>query len=326
MRSQPHLRKLIISTCSALILAVGLSAIAVADELPEYQPGSLGKTSLSSVGSDSMADLVDLWAAEFNKFHPQTKVQVVSRGSATAPAALIEGTADVGPMARPMKSVELEKFKRSYGFEPTQIRTAMAGVAIYVSKSNPIKSISFEQLDALYSKSMNRGAKAEIASWQDLGVNLGVSKNDVMLLGAGLSSFARSFFRQQVLMLGDFSSDVTMTADTASMLETISLNDNAIGFGAVLDEIPEGVRLLPVSRSGDGKAVLPTKTALRNGDYPLGRFLNVYIVREPGKEIDPETKEFLRFVLSKNGQAIVAEEGLLPLPVSIAKQELAKLK
>ncbi|MCB0345011.1 MAG: substrate-binding domain-containing protein, partial [Bdellovibrionales bacterium] len=198
MRSQPLLRTKFTKMFSVLVFSLSLSTIAAADQLPEYQPRNIGKTSLSSVGSDSMENLVDLWAKEFGKFHPETDIQVVSRGSASAPAALIEGTADVGPMARPMKSVELDKFKRSYGFEPTQIRTAMAGVAIYVSKNNPIKSISFEELDALYSKSLNRGSKAVITSWKDLGVEQGLASSDVMALGAGLNSYTRSFFRQQV--------------------------------------------------------------------------------------------------------------------------------
>lgn len=324
MRSQLLARPSLIRLL--LILLLGAAPAALAEDLPAYSPSNLGATSLSSVGSDSMANLVDLWTKEFQKFHPQLEVQVVSRGSASAPAALIEGTADVGPMVRPMKSVELDRFNRSYGFEPTQIRTAMAGVAIYVSDENPIKSISFEELDALYSKSMNRGAKEAVERWSELGVSNGVSSQQIMALGAGIDSYARSFFRQQVLMLGDFDQDVTMTADTASMLETIKRNDNAIGFGAIVNNIPAGVRLLPVRKEATARAVLPTEDALRSGTYPLGRFLNVYVVREPGKNMEPETKEFLRFVLSRNGQEIVAEEGLLPLPASVARQELAKLK
>ena len=306
-------------------MSVALAQSEASAELPEYSPADLGEGKLSSVGSDSMDGLVGLWVDAYREYQPQVVVQVVSRGSATAPAALIEGTADIGPMARTMKANEVEVFRTQYGFEPTQIRTALSGVAVYVSKDNPISQISFDDLDAIYSAKRKRGAKKQYSNWSDLGVAGQVSGESIMPLGSLQDSYPYSYFRQSILLQAPFVKELASTADSRSMFEAIGANLGAIAFGEVLSKGDDRVKALPVSKKRGDAAYQPSEFNMLSGKYPLARFLNVYVVRYPGKPLDSATADFLRFVLSKQGQQVVAKQGLRPLPAAVVQAELGKL-
>ncbi len=295
-----------------------------AGDLPHYQPAILEQGSLTSVGSDSMDELVGKWVEAYKLFQPTVSIQVQSRGSATAPAALIEGVADLGPMARPMKTPELESFKQKYGFAPTQIRTAVAGTAVYVSPENPLTQISLDDLDAIYSAERKRGTKSAAITWGDLNAKGGFGDLPIMALGTVPGDVTHTYFRQRVLLQSPFAESVISTADTRSMFATIVANKNAIGFGEA--GFANGqVKALAIKEEPKGTAYLPTKENLLNSRYPLGRYLNVYIVRHRGEELDATTKDFLRFVLSVEGQQVVESQGLMPLPASVVKEELKKL-
>ncbi len=311
------------------------SAVAVAEspalsKLPSYVPQVLPESSLTSVGSDTMEGLVQLWVDAYKAVQPGVTVQVSSRGSATAPAALIEGTANIGPMARPMKSNEVEDFKEKFGFEPTQIRTSVSATGIYVSVNNPIKSISLDQLDAIYSADRKRGLPSSITKWSDLKISGELSEKPIMVIGAVPTSYSHAFFRQRVLMQGNFLETVTSAADRKSIGEIIRSNPNAIAYGSLsdydLNGEMSGVKFIPVQETATSRAYPPTPAAIESETYPLARFLNVCIVRHPGKPLDPVTSDFLHFVLSREGQEVVAKQGLSPLPLSVLSAELAKLK
>lgn len=283
---------------------------------------------LTAIGSDSMGSLMRSWVDAFREQDPKVSMQVVSRGSATAPAALIEGSADLGPMARPMKSAELEKFTSRYGFQPTQIRTAIAAVGVYVPVSNPIEAITFEQLDAIYSANRKRGAKQTLATWGDLGVKGKLGKEAIVPIGLEDETQAASYFRQQVMLQGEFSDKVMSTADNRSMMQALTANPNGIAFGEVGQDSPNPERFKPLRiTKGEGDPALsPTEANLKSGNYPLARFLNIYIVRYPGEPIESSLGEFLRFVLSPTGQTIARREGLIPLPLDAVNEELTKLR
>lgn len=306
-------------------LAIAEGPFEVSPELPEYKPAQLTEATINSVGSDSMGGLVDVWVNEYRQYQPDVAVRVLSRGSATAPAALIEGTADIGPMVRPMKEAELEEFKLKYGFEPTQIRTALAGVAVYVSKDNPLNSLTFEQLDAIYSVTNNRGLRKEVVTWGDLGAKGKLADEQIMRLGPDAHSYPYAFFRQQVTLQGDYHPAVTSTADVNSMLEAVAANPSAIGYGPIAGATDK-VKILAIAKEGGDKPTLPTMSSLENGRYPLGRFLNVYFAHDPSVGLEPATKDFLRFVLSKKGQELVQAQGLIPLPATVVRTELQKLQ
>lgn len=316
---------LIVFLTAAIGVAAPLST--VDSRLQRYKAANLGEISLDSVGSDSMQELVDAWVEAYKEYHRGIAINVLSKGSASAAAALIDGRADIGPMVRPMKSPELDEFRLKYGFEPTLIRTALAGVAVYVSSDNPLKSISFEQLDGIFSKDLRRSGAHRISNWKGLGVEAKNLPQKIMPLSFTDTSYPYAFFRQQVLVQGDFHSEVTAISDTNGLLEAIRANPNAIAFGPILsqEELIPAVSLLPVSRFEGEEAYLPSLENLLAEKYPLGRFFNVYLVRSPGEEFDLAAKDFLKFALSREGQQIVQNKGLIPLPYAIVQEELGKL-
>jgi phosphate transport system substrate-binding protein len=242
-----------------------------------------------------------------------------------APSALIEGTADLGPMARPMRSDERQGFVSKYGYEPTQIKTALAAAAVYVHADNPISKVSFEALESVYSAEPTRSGRARPALWRELGVKGGFGDREIQPMGRESGSSVAGYFRQRVLLQKPFRSGLMTTSDLKSMYEAISMNIGAISFGSVDKSVPAGVRTLKVSKEEDGKAFLPTEDTIADGTYPLSRYLNIYVVRTPGEPLDPSVTDFLHFVLSRQGQELVKREGMLPLSPELVAEELAKL-
>jgi phosphate transport system substrate-binding protein len=337
-----------VSLVLSLVVANGLSSPASAETPPQetqfkvnqhkvdqsnpnYSPSQRLNKALTSIGSDSMGNLVERWAEAYGQFQP-VEIKIENQGSASAPAALIEGSADIGPMARPMKRNERSGFIARYGFQPTQVRTAIAAVAIYVNKQNPLTEISFEQLNAIYSshpKADSAVGSARADSWQAVSKSikeLPVVAGDpaIYAIGATADPYAFAYFRQQVLAATDLDSSVTNTGDVGSMLELISRKPNAIGFG-LLTTPPAGVKILAVRRNASEHAVMPNQIELEQERYPLGRFLNVYVISDPekgqGERIEQGVSDLLSFILSRQGQAVVAKEGLLPLSHSVVAEE-----
>ncbi|MCB0323871.1 MAG: substrate-binding domain-containing protein [Bdellovibrionales bacterium] len=315
----------------ALCLVLLLSSAARAEGelgavLPEYQPAKLPSGTLSSVGSDSMGGLVRVWVDAYGKLQPNVKMAMVSRGSAMAPAALIEGTADLGPMARPMKQAEREDFIAKYGFEPTQVRSALAAVSIFVHEENPIEEISFGELDRAFSVERRRGDEASPRLWSNLGVSGSFSNVAIELLGREQNSSPAAYFKQRVLLQGAFVPQLMTTASLDSLLEAVTLNRGALAFGEFVSVVPPGVKVLAVSKEPGERAYAPTVDTVVDGRYPLARFLNIYVVRTPGEPLDDSVKDFLRFVLSRQGQQLVRQEGMIALPPEVVAEELAKLQ
>ncbi len=284
---------------------------------------------ITAIGSDSMGSLMRRLAEAFRKQQPQVAMQVVSRGSATAPAALIEGSADLGPMNRPMKATELKEFRSKYGFEPTQVRTAIAAVGIYVAAENPLDKITFAQLDSIFSASRKRAGETVVTKWEQLGVKGKFSGEEIVAIGLEAESQAASAFRQQVMLQGEFSDRLLVTTDSRSLAEALRVNKSGIAFGDLTAESNsemKSLKRLQVGKDDLSHAVKPTEANVRSGEYPLARFLNIYIVRTPGEPLETSLKTFLSFVLSPAGQEIVRREELIPLPTAVAQEELSKLE
>ena len=308
----------------ALILGSYRSTV-LAEELPQYVPSKFSATVITSVGSDSMDDLMSIWVEAYKRHQPKVTIEVQSQGSASAPAALIEGTADIGPMARPMTTPEIEDFELKYGFKPTQVKTAFVGTSIYVSSENPLTKISLDQLDSIFSAQRNRGSKAALTTWAQLGATGPFGKSTIIPLRAYDGSYLHSFFRQKVMLQGEFLPSVGSTADLESLFRALGANPSIIGFGNVGEKIPGSVKELAVSAAPGEEAYHPTDKNMISEQYALSRFFSVYIVRFPGKELDAATKDFLQFVLSQEGQDIVRQQGFAPLPAYVVTEERAKL-
>lgn len=155
-------------TSSLVVPAVTMADVDPA--LQDYVRASGVSGNLSSIGSDTLNNLMTLWAEEFAKYYPNVNVQIQGAGSSTAPPALTEGTAMLAPMSRPMRQSEIQEFEARHGYQPTELPVAVDMLAVYVNRDNPIESLSLPQVDAIFSATRRCGAPADIQRWGDLGL------------------------------------------------------------------------------------------------------------------------------------------------------------
>ncbi|MFH1176519.1 MAG: phosphate ABC transporter substrate-binding protein [Acidobacteriota bacterium] len=313
------------------LLALGVGPLAGAEvveldpALPAYQRSAAMSGSLSAVGSDTMNNLMTLWAEGFRKHHPNLRVQVEGKGSSTAPPALIAGTAQLGPMSREMKDTELDALEQKYGYPPTQVITAIDVLAVYVHKDNPIPSLALPEVDAIFSKTRKGGFPSPITTWGQLGLKGSWMKSPLSLYGRNSASGTYGFFKEHALYKGDYKDTVKEQPGSASVVQGVNEDPSGIGYSGIGYQT-SGVRALPLSSALGGTPVEPNYENALTRAYPLSRYLYVYTVRDPRAPMDQLTREFLRYVLSREGQAIVIKDGYLPLPVTVVEQELAKLE
>jgi len=311
----------------SVALVAGLAAAAHAQQkvdpaIPAYAKTSGVSGNINSVGSDTMNNMMTLWAESFTKLYPNVKVQVEGKGSSTAPASLIAGTAQFGPMSRAMRSTEIDQFEAKYGYKPTQIRTSYDALAVYVNKDNPIEKLTLAQVDAVFSKSRKRGGKAA-ATWGDLGLTGDWASRPISLYGRNSASGTYGFFKEHTLKNGDYKDSVKEQPGSASVVQGVTEDRYGIGYSGI-GYRTSGVKVIPLAETtafSDGNYA-----DVVAGKYPLNRFLFIYINRAPGKPLDPLVKEFITFLLSKEGQEVVVKDGYLPLSPAVAKQELAKIQ
>lgn len=316
-----------------LVALVAVAATATAQDngivkvdpnLPTYRqvPGISGN--LSSIGSDTLNNLNTLWVETFKKYYPNVNIQVEGKGSSTAPPALIQGTAQLGPMSRAMKSTEIDQFESKYGYKPTQIRVAVDALAVYVHKDNPIQSLSMAQVDSIFSKSRRRGGKP-VKTWGDLGLGGEWADKPISLYGRNSASGTYGFFKEHTLQNGDYKDEVKEQPGSASVILGVTMDRYAIGYSGV-GYSTSGVRAVPLSEKDGQNAFGATAANAYSGQYPLWRFLYVYVNRAPDRPMDPLTREFIKLVVSREGQEVVVKDGFFPIPAKIAGEEIKKVE
>jgi len=311
---------------AAVVIAVPVVAqVKVDSALPDYKAVSGVSGNISSVGSDTLNNLLTYWAENFGKFYPSARVQIEGKGSSTAPPALISGTAQLGPMSRAMKGTEIDQFEKKYGYKPTQLRVAVDALAVFVHKDNPIKCMSLSQVDAVFSKSRRSGAKDDVQTWGQLGLTGEWANKPISLYGRNSASGTYGFFKEHTLKNGDFKDGVKEQPGSASVVQGITVDRYAMGYSGI-GYATAGVRAVPLSEKDGGKCVEAEADAAYAGAYPLARFLYVYVNKAPGKALDPLTREFVKLALSKTGQQDVVKDGYFPIPASVVKEELAKIQ
>lgn len=316
-----------IAVIVTLLLLVGGAATAQVQLDPGLVPyKSVGGVSgnLSSVGSDTLNNLMTFWAELFARHYPNAKVQIEGKGSSTAPPALISGTAQLGPMSREMKGSEIDQFEKKYGYKPTPLRTSVDALAIFVNKDNPLKCLSLARADAVFSKSRRRGAKEDATTWGQLGLTGDWASKPISLYGRNSASGTYGFFKEHVLKNGDYKDSVKEQPGSASVVQGVTVDRFAMGYSGI-GYATAGVRAVPLTEKDGGKCVEATAENSYSGSYPLARFLYVYINRAPGKVLDPLTREFARLMFSRDGQEAVVKDGYFPIPASVAKEELNKV-
>ena len=307
---------------------VALAAPALAQQvqveagIPAYQKASGVSGNINSVGSDTMNNMMALWAEAFRKMYPNVKIQIEGKGSSTAPPALIAGTSQFGPMSRAMRATEIDQFEAKYGYKPTQLRTSYDALAVYVSKDNPTEKLTLAQVDAAFSKNRRRGGKS-VATWGDLGLTGDWAARPISLYGRNSASGTYGFFKEHTLKNGDFKDTVKEQPGSASVVQGVTEDRFGMGYSGI-GYRTSGVKVVALAEKDAFSA--GSYEDVKSGKYPLSRFLYIYVNKAPGKPLDPLVKEYLKLIFSKEGQEVVVKDGYLPLPASIVAEELKKLE
>ena len=310
---------------AALTLAAPVAAqpAQVDPAIAPYAKSSGVSGNLSSIGSDTLNNLMTFWAEGFQKQYPNIRVQIEGKGSSTAPPALIAGTSQLGPMSRPMKAEEIDEFEKKYGYKPSVVRVAVDGLALYVSKDNPLEKLTLQQIDGIFSKTRKRGGK-DIKTWGDLGLTGDWAAKPISLYGRNSASGTYGYFKEHALDKGDYKETVKEQPGSASVVQGVTEDRFGIGYSGI-GYRTSGVKPVAVSAKGDAYFGTGADDVL-SGRYPISRYLYVYYNAAPGKSLDPLVREFLRFVEAREGQEIVVKDGYLPIPGKVAAEELAKLQ
>jgi phosphate transport system substrate-binding protein len=311
---------------SLLLPALGLAANVTVDSgLKEYTKVSGVSGNISSVGSDTMNNLMTLWGEEFKRLYPNVNIQIQGAGSSTAPPALTEGTANFGPMSRPMKDAEIEAFEQKYGYKPTGIAVAIDALAVYVHKDNPIQGLSFPQVDAIFSATRKCGYDKDISQWGQLGLKGEWASRSIQLYGRNSVSGTYGYFKEHALCNGDFKDNVNEQPGSASVVQGVTKSLNSIGYSGIGYKT-SGVKAVPLAKSEGEKPIPATTESAVSGKYPLARALYVYINKHPNKPLAPLEREFIKMVLSKAGQRVVIKDGYIPLTSAMAQKQLAAIE
>ena len=302
------------------------SVVKVDPKLPSYKNVAGVTGNLNSVGSDSLNNLMTFWVEAFNDRYRGVKIQVEGKGSGTAPPALQSGTAQIGPMSREMKAEEVDQFEKKYGYKPLKISVAIDTLGVFVHKNNKIKSLSIQDLDGIFSKTRKSGA-SEIKTWGDLKMAGEWAAKPISLYGRNSASGTYGYFKEHALDKGDFKDTVKEQPGSSSVVQSVGTDKFAIGYSGIGYKTSE-VRAVPLSNPAKfgGKAFEATYANALNGQYPLARNLYIYVNRDPKKALDPLVREFLTFVLSKEGQGIVVKDGYFPLTPKLASDNSKLLK
>ncbi|MCW8129533.1 MAG: PstS family phosphate ABC transporter substrate-binding protein [Planctomycetota bacterium] len=310
---------------SMTVKAVAADGVQVDPNLKEYQKVEGVSGNLNSIGSDTLNNLMAMWAEEFKKVYPNVNIQIEGKGSTTAPPALINGTSQLGPMSREMKATEADEFEKKFGYKPSCVKVAVDALGVFVHKDNPVAGLSLQEVDAIFSKTINRKYNQQndqgqpIKKWSKFNKEDDWKDKEISLYGRNSASGTYGYFKEHALLKGDFKDEVKEQPGSAAVVQGVSTDKYGIGYSGI-GYVTAGVRALPLSVKGN-KYIAPTSENCYNGTYPLSRFLFIYYNRAPGKPVDKLTGEFLKFVISKGGQEITVKDGYFPIPSAVADED-----
>lgn len=339
------MRKTMTRIASALAVVTALGAIALVSAMPgaaqekkpvierlkvdegieKYEKVSGISGELVILSPDTLNNMNTFWVEGFKKIYPDVQFAIEGKGSSTPPAALLAGTADLGPMTRLYNEKELKEFKDKYGYEPSYIQVAIDALAVWVHKDNPVKSLTLPQVDAIFSSTRKRGFNEDITKWGQLRLDAEWKDREIVLYGRNSASGGYGFFKMQVLSKGDFKLTVKEQSASVTVVACVSGDLNAIGYSGIGYKI-DGVRAVPLAAKEGDESIEATQENCYNGKYPLSRYLYIYFNKPPEKELSPLIREFLKYTLSREGQEVVVKDGFIPLSKSIVDKNLLALK
>ena len=302
----------------ALVGLVNAETVKVDAGLAEYKPVPGVSGTLNSIGSDTLNNMMTLWAESFKRLYPNVTIQIEGKGSSTAPPALMEGSSQLGPMSREMKSKEVDGFEKKFGYKPTRLGVAIDALAVFVHKDNPIKGMSIKQADAIFSATRRCGGASDIKTWGDIGLSGSWRDRAIQIYGRNSVAGTYGYFKKRALCKGDFKDTVNEQPGSASVVQGVTKSINGIGYSGI-GYRTSGVRPIAIAKKGDG-FIEPTGGNAINGTYPLSRFLYVYVNKQPNNPLPPLERAFMKMVLSKEGQEVVIKDGYIPVPARITNK------
>ena len=292
--------------------------------IPEYERVGGISGNLSSVGSDTLANLMTLWAEEFNRVYPNVNIQIQAAGSSTAPPALTERTSNFGPMSREMRDNEIESFENRFGYPPTAIPVAIDALAVFVHKDNPLEGLSMAQVDAIFSSTLRCGLSSPVSNWGQVDLTGPWARRDIQLFGRNSVSGTYGYFKEVALCEGDFKNNVNEQPGSASVVQSVSTSVNAVGYSGI-GYRTSSVKTVPLAREEGDQYFDATPENAVTGEYPLARFLWVYVNKAPNQPLAPLEREFVKLVLSQTGQGVVVKDGYIPLPAQVVEASMRNL-
>jgi len=318
-------RKIVLVAALVALPAAGFAAgVTVDPALKAYQPVKGVSGNLKSVGSDTMNNEMTLWAEGYLAHYPNVQIEIEGKGSSTAPPALVSGTSHFGPMSRQMKGKEVDEFEKRYGYKPTGLATSIDMLAVYVNKDNPIKCLTLQQADAIFSKTRKGGYEKDIKTWGDLGLKGEWANKPISIYGRNSASGTYGYFKKHALFKGDYKDSVKEQPGSSSVVQGVASDKYAIGYSGIGYKTAD-VLAVPLAASANGKCISATPENAYTGEYPLARFLYMYVNQKPGSAMDPLRREFIKYVFSNDGQSDVVKDGYYPIPATIANEQLASV-
>lgn len=323
-----HMRTLKYAVTVALglwmVTSSGMAQVKVDSSLPDYKAVKGVSGNIKSVGSDTLNNLMTLWAEGFKRVYPNVQVEIEGKGSSTAPPALIAGTANFGPMSRKMKQAEEDEFESRFGYKPMPLPTSIDMLAVYAHKDNPIKGLSLPQVDAVFSKTRNLGHAEDVTRWGALGLTGNWGNLPISVYGRNAASGTYGYFKKHALGKGDYKDSVKEQPGSSAVVQGVASDKGGIGYSGIGYKTAD-VIAVPLALEEGGEMIPATPENAYTGDYPLARYLYVYVNFKPGSELDPLRREFVRYIFSKQGQSDVVKDGYFPITAKIARDALTTI-
>ena len=316
--------KATVATAALVAMMMPPGAQALDPSLPAYRPADAISGHLKSVGSDTLGHETESWAKAFEKIYPDVKVEVEAAGSATAPSALLEGRAQFGPMSRPMTAEETAAFEARYGYKISRFRVAVDALAVYVNKANPIACLTLPQLSGIFSFNRKTPGSGNVRTWGDLGLTDEWARQPIALYSRNTLSGTYEYFRETALYGGDYKLEIKQQPGSEAVVQAVAADKFAIGYSGIGYK-SAGVRAVPLAAYYGGACHEASAEETLSGRYPIARYLYVYLNRKPGQPLDALRAQFVKYILSKDGQEQTERRGFFPITNEIRESDLAKL-
>ena len=324
MQKKEKIFGLLVFSIIGFLMTSPALALEVDMTLPSYKAVSGVSGKMKSIGSDTLNNLMTLWSEGYRSNYPSVKIEIEGKGSSTAPPALIQGASQFGPMSREMKPKEVGSFEKKFGYKPARVRVAVDALAVFVHKDNPIKCLTLQQLDAIFSKNRKGGYNKDIVTWGDVGLTGRWENKPISLYGRNSASGTYGYFKTVALFKGDYKDQVKEQPGSSAVVQGVASDLYAIGYSGVGYKTAD-VRTVPLAVSAGESCYDANAMNAYSGDYPLARFLYIYVNKNPNQDLDPLRREFIKYVYSRDGQQIVIKDGYFPVSHALAKKDMEAL-